>query len=411
MARSPKLDTKCPVLVFKARRDPMNYAALGIARTLGRVGVPVYALVEDNYTPVAKSRYIKKAFVWKSWPADRDAFVSVISTIGAMIGTPIVLFPIDDLAAISVAENASALIGRFLFPRVPPNLPRQMANKAAFYALCDKTEIPCGRSTVPRSFDDVREFVEHTTFPIVIKAAEQWSLVGKELHTRIIDHRETLFEIYKRVESEERSAMILQEYITGEDWIYHGYCNYETGQYLGFTGRKLLDYPKGAGSTAVGISRHNEALCSQAETLLRAIGYSGICDFDWRRDSRDGQYKILDANPRIGLNFQMFENTAGIDVVSALHLDLTRRKIERAPMIEGRLFVAEDLYLRSILRGIRPTPLAAEPSTPHLPNTRRLAWWSIDDPLPCLVVGIRIIFGAIKRRLIGIAGRLLRVQV
>lgn len=405
MVSSPKLDTKCPVLVFKASRDTMNYGALGIARTLGRLGVPVYALVEDGYTPVATSRYVKEAIVWESWPTDRDAFVNAISTIGATVGTPAILLPIDDLAAISVAENAPALIGRFLFPQLPAALPRQMANKAAFYELCGRTGIPCARSTVPRCFDEVREFVEHTTFPVVMKAAEQWNLVGNELYTRIIDNRETLFEIYKRVASEERSPMILQEYITGEDWIYHGYCNHDTGLYLGFTGQKLLDYPKGAGSTALGISRHNEVLCSQAKTLLRAIGYSGICDFDWRRDDRDGQYKILDCNPRIGLNFQMFENTAGIDVVRALHLDLTGREIEQAPMIEGRLFLAEHLYLRSVFRGARPTKLATEPTAPHLSSTRKLAWWSIDDPLPCLVAGMRLIFAAIRRRFNKVVGR------
>lgn len=400
MARSPKLDTKYSVLVFKASRDPMNYGAVGIARSLGRLGVPVYALVEDAYTPLATSRYIKRAFVWETWPADRDAFVNAISTIGATIGAPIVLFPIDDLAAISVAENAPALVGRFLLPQLPAALPRQMANKATFYVLCREMGIPCARSVVPRCFDDVRQFIDHTAFPIVMKAAEQWSLVGNKLYTRVIENRETLLEIYKLVQSEERSPMILQEYIPGEDWIYHGYSNHGTGLNLGFTGRKLLDYPKGAGSTALGISLHNEALCGEAETLLRAIGYSGICDLDWRRDKRDGQYRILDCNPRIGLNFQMFENTAGIDVVRALHLDLTGRKMDQAPMIEGRLFVAEHLYLRSVLRGERPSVLTTEPSAPPLIITRKLAWWSIDDPLPFVVMGMRVIFAAIVRRLI-----------
>ena len=66
---------------------------------------------------------------------------------------------------------------------------------------------------------------------------------------------------------------------------------------------------------------------------------------DWRLDKRDGQYKILDCNPRIGLNFRMFENdTAGIDVVRAQHLSLTGRSLDRAPMVQGHLLTVELLY-------------------------------------------------------------------
>jgi hypothetical protein len=256
--------------------------------------------------------------------------------------------------------------------------------------------LPGARSIIPKFEDDVRRFVLQTGFPIVIKAAEQWNPPSNRLRTSIVDSWETLSAVCKR---KERSPIILQEYIDGEDWIYNGYSNFEEELYLGFTGRRLLVHPKGTGATAIGLSLPNESLCAQAQTLLRAIRYSGICDLDWRRDSRDGQYTIIDCNPRIGLNFEMFENTAGIDVARALHLDLAGRKIERAPMIEGRLFVVEPFYLRSIFRGGRPDPYAANPLAPKLAITRKLAWWSIDDPLPFFVMGMRIVVEAIRRRM------------
>ena len=386
---------KYPVLIFKASRDPVNHGALGIARTLGRLGVPVYAIVEDAHTPLAACRYIQNVFVWKNWPADHDAFVSAISAIGAIIGRPTILYPIDDLAAISVAENASRLNGRFLFSQLSATLPRQMANKASFYALCNQMNLPCARSTIPKSDEDVRRFVLQTGFPIVIKPAEQWNT--NTLKTNIVHNWEMLSAVCK---PEQHSLIILQEYIDGEDWLYNGYSNFEKQLYLGFTGRRLLVHPKDTGSTAIGLSLANQSLCIQAQMLLRAICYSGICDLDWRRDIRDGQYKIIDCNPRIGLNFEMFENAAGIDVARALHLDLSGRKIERAPMIEGRLFIVEHLYLRSVIRGGCPDAHAANARAPALAITRKLAWWRIDDPMPFFVVGMRIGLAAIRRRII-----------
>ena len=332
-----------------------------------------------------------------------------MSRLREIIGHSTILIPMDDLSAISVAENAKALSRWFLFPQLAWDLPRQLANKASLYSLCVRLGIPCPRSVVPHSVDDVREFVDHSAFPIVMKPAEQWSLVNEQRYNPVVIHnRETLFEIYERCKRKETSAMILQQYIAGEDWIYHGYCNSETNSYLSFTGKKLLDYPAGAGSTAVGLSLHNEEFCSQAEFFLKAISYSGICDMDWRLDKRDGRYKILDYNPRIGLNFRMFETSAGIDVVRAQHLNLTGRSIRGSPMVEGRLLTVESLYFLSTIHGGRRSILRIDAFIDPLTVTRELAWWSSDDPLPFFVMGIRLMFRFIMGRLRRIIGYPLR---
>ena len=40
--------------------------------------------------------------------------------------------------------------------------------------------------------------------------------------------------------------------------------------------------------------------------FMQAIGYHGILDIGYRRDQRDGSYKVLDVNPRIGCTFRLF---------------------------------------------------------------------------------------------------------
>src|SRR5262249_33133935 len=172
-----------------------------------------------------------------------------------------------------------------------------------------------------------REFIRRATFPVVVKAAEPQRL-PKGARVFVAHTPEQLLAIYRRVETPEIPNLIFQEYIPqscSEDWIFHGYCNPSTDCFVAFTGEKLRSYPPFAGFTTLGVSSVNEQLSRQAEKLLRTIGYSGIMDIDYRLDKRDGQYKLLDFNPRIGANFRMFEDSAGIDVVRALHLDLTGR--------------------------------------------------------------------------------------
>jgi hypothetical protein len=126
---------------------------------------------------------------------------------------------------------------------------------------------------------------------------------------------------------------------------------------------------------------------------------------DWRQDERDGQYKIMDCNPRVGMNFRMFESTAGIDVVRAQHLDLTGRCIDDSKMIEDRLLIVESFYLLSSIRGGRRALTRRSGSDP-LPRSGELAWWSRDDKLPFFSVSPRFLFQTIRRTLQMLLSRL-----
>jgi predicted ATP-grasp superfamily ATP-dependent carboligase len=116
-----------------------------------------------------------------------------------------------------------------------------------------------------------------------------------------------------------------------------------------------------------------------ATAFIRGIGYRGIVDLDWRFDSRDGQYKLLDFNPRVGANFGMFETDTGIDVVRAMHLDLTGRPIPDGTMNEGQSLIVEHLDIASRLAARRERqPNASKAER----GKTRFSWLALDDPLP-----------------------------
>lgn len=393
----PELDVRYPALILKIGGGAIQHGALAVARTLGRCGVPVYAVVEDAFTPLGKTRYVKKAFVWKSCPTDSESFVKSMASMAEAIGRPAIVIPISDLSAVLVAENAASLAPRFLIPPVPPQLPRQLANKACLHGLCAQVGIPDPRSVVANSFEDVKAFAVGARFPVFVKALEQWHPIRKMVCTQLIRTRERLFDLCKNYDYEGAPRLMIQEYVPGEDWICHGYYNSQKNISLTFTGRKLRAHPPEMGATAVGLSVDNEALRSASEKLLKTLGYSGIIDMDWRRDEHDGQYKLVDSNPRVGQNFRMFGNGAGIDVVRAQHLDLSGRSIENAAPIEGRLFTVETFGLMAFFLGLPRGAPKQNPGEQLQIKSKELAWWSADDPVPFLMMSIRMVTRVLGR--------------
>ena len=399
MAMAPKIDASTPALILKTNATKLHHGALGVARTLGRLGVSVYATDADHLTPLAFSRHVKRAFAGRGWTVTLDGFAGTLRRIAERIEKPAVLFPMDDLSAVLVAEHAVQIEPAFIIPPVPPEVPRMLANKISLNSVCAKLEIPYPNTAIPTTVLTAQDFARRAAFPLVAKAADQWALLQGRFNAKIVHSLDELMWLCGSASRDQPPPMILQEYIHGEDWITHGYYNPQRGVYRTYTGRKLHAYPSDAGSTAVGISIDNPKLREQSERLLRAVGFAGIIDMDWRRDQRDGEYRLLDCNPRIGMNFRMFETEAAIDVARAQYLDLTGQALPNSPATNGRQFTVKSYYALSRLRSLGRGPGSEWPDA----TCREFAWWHRDDPLP-----VAAMWGRLMGRTFRSAARLTR---
>jgi D-aspartate ligase len=394
MATVHNFDKTVPALILKLGRYVIHHGAVGIARSLGRVGVPVYAIVEDRCTPLAVSRYTTGAFCRTSDSKAPEALLSDLRNIAERLGRRSVLVPTDDVAAVFIAEHQPDLEHTFILTRLPAGLPRRLCNKLELHKLCRKLGIPTPATMVPRSLDDVLAFIETAVFPVVLKAAEAHRLPNGAPSVAIARTPHELIAAYRLAESPHCANLILQEYIPrdAEDWIFHGYRNPGTDCLVAFTGRKLRSWPPFAGPTTLGVCQHNATLLKQSEDLLRPLEYAGIMDLDYRLDKRDGQYKLLDFNPRIGANFRMFEDASGLDVVQAMHLDLTGRGVKPEPATEGRTLLVESHDFFASVGYMRQGALTPKRWWHSLRGNTELAWFTADDPAPFFVMWFRLLF-------------------
>ena len=398
------LDRTVPALLVKIGRYPQHAGGVGVLRTLGRAGVPVYAMVEDRFTPAAVSRYAAGRFVRPTTGLEHpDALVDLLLAIGRSIGRRSVPVATDDEAALLLAEHADRLSEWFLLPQVPGTLPRRLADKGGLYRLCLEHGTPTPRSTAPSDHDELVAAGRDWGYPLVLKNLEAWTRLRSPAvqHTTVVyDERELLAACPPPGRA---LSVLLQECIPKEqavDWFTHLYCAADDSPPLVLTGLKVRSWPPDAGVTTRARAVDNPVLARQAAEFCRRIGYRGVADLDWRLDRRDGQYKLVDFNPRTGAQFRLLETVDGLDVVRGLHLDLTGRPLPRGPQASARSFGLGQLDLPSAAvwawqRRSLPTELLPRHGTER-------AWLCRDDPAPALAEAVR--FGGTVARWAGPAG-------
>jgi predicted ATP-grasp superfamily ATP-dependent carboligase len=389
------VETSTPVVVLRCGR----HGGLGITRSLGRLGVRVYNVDAGQWVPSFVSRYSAGKFVWDAETAAPEATIDQLEKISRELGGRPILIPTSDSLATLVARNRARLAGSFLFPSMPPELVTGLCSKKEMHYIARNAGIPTPDAAFPQSRAELLECLKTMTFPIMLKGVFGKSLeavTGKRMYK--VKSQEELLQIYDRAEDPSNPNLMLQEFIPGgEDsvWMFNGYFDAGGTCLLGMTGKKIRQYPAYTGLTSLGICLRNDVVDGQTRAFMKAVGYRGILDIGYRYDARDGQYKVLDVNPRVGATFRLFTGENGMDVIRALYLDLTGQPVESAPTPEGRKWLVEDCDLVSCIRYLRDGKLTVKEWIQSHRGVRETGIFAMDDPLPALWMGFRDLQGAL----------------
>ena len=377
--RGPRLDTEMPAVVLRVTEFPLQHGCLGVFRTLGRAGVPVHAVVAESNCPVARSRYVDRQILWQPHHGDTvDQLVERLNTFGQELGRRSLILCTGDDSALLTALRRADLEEYFVLPDVAPDLPTQLADKLTLEALCREHGVATPRSAVINTMSELEAALDDIEPPVVVKSVEPRGPARKVESTLLMRTRADMMDLVRTWK--EPFGVLIQQYLpdeSSEDWITHGYCGAEPGATVVFTGRKVRQWPAKGGSTAAAYVSDNQDLATIAADFCTRVGYRGIFDLDWRHDLRTGEYHLLDFNPRVGAQFRMFENDAGIDVARAMHLDLSGRTIPAGSPVDGERFIVEPWDLASLISDHnRSTRWPGGSGRP------RTAWLASDDMAP-----------------------------
>jgi D-aspartate ligase len=323
---------------------------LAAIRSLGRAGVRVLAVDHRPSALGFRSKYAER-LVSPDPFTDEHRFVNFLRALGE-----VVVFPTHDDSLNAVARFADDL--DVLTPFPDWELLERVQSKRA-----QLEQAAAAGLDIPAS--------DPGTFPVIVKPDR--SVEFKRRYKRQNFRCDTPAELERALERTEEFAPIVQELVPGGDDALYTVGSYldADGNALGvFCGRKLLQTPPGIGTCRVGEAVWVPEVVDAALTLLRAFGYRGVSQVEFKRDARDGRYKLMEINARLW-QWHGLASACGVDLPLIAYRDLTG---DISPDV--RMNLHGKRWAITLLPGERP----ALQRPPYVD-----AVFALDDPKPGLV--------------------------
>lgn len=369
-----------PVLIFGA-----HIAALGVLRVFARRGIPAY-VVDDTSNVIVRSRWYRSPGRTLAESSDSDALARYLESLPFPRA---VLIPCSDQWALAVAGLPAALRERFRASVSPREAVEQFVDKDRFRALVDRLDLPRPRTLLVREPGDLDRATDEDLANGFLKPTESHRH-NRRFGTKgfFVESRDAATRLVEQA-SAAGITFMLQEWIPGKPgrtFLIDGFVD-RAGEIRAMVARRRvrMDPPRLANTCSdVTIPIADVADCLPAlRTILAATDFRGIFNIEFKLDDRDGQFKVIEVNPRPFWLIGHIERT-GVDLPWMAYLDAQGLPIpEPAPYQIGRYGMYEIPDATAILRAW--TSLR-RPEGPVFASwgrgDRALFWWR--DPLPAV---------------------------
>lgn len=376
-------------------------AALSVTRSLGRAGVPVYAVGEAAWDPAAASRYCTE-FIdlggkenveerWLDWLERGPRGAAIL--------------PTSDEAVSLVARNRARLLDLGYRPfEANDRIALAMLDKAKTYVLAEKLGIPLPRIIPVRTGDDLDATVAELDFPVALKPLHSHLFAihfGPRKKVWVVYDRRELEETLERMDALDLEMLLTEIIPGGDDQIctYYTYVDSDGGEPLfHFTRNKIRQYPPHFGIGCYQVTRWMPDVAELAIRFLQGVGVRGFAAVEFKRSIRDGGWRLIECNHRFTTATELTRR-AGIDVGLFTYNRIVGRP---GPPVDSfregvRMWnVLEDT--RSFLESRRRGELSFVRWARSLLHRQHVPIFSWDDPKPSLIRQSRRL-GRLRRRI------------
>lgn len=375
-----------------------DYQGLGIVRSLGRAGIPVGVL--DDESSIA--RYSRYATFADRVPSLRDGkeTVEALMKLGRQRDLHRwVLYPTRDELVAILSQNRQELSQIFRVPTPYFETVKWLWDKRNTYGLAEKLGIPAPRTWYPRCEQDLDQIEGH--FPVAVKPAikEHFIYATKDKAWRA-DNLTQLRELFDRASQYiPVDEIMVQDLIPGDGSCQYAYCCFfkEGTSIASVEACRKRQHPLEFGRASTYVETVEVPLIEEySKRFLRAISYYGLVEVEYKRDPRDGQFRLLDVNGRTW-GYHTVGRQAGVDFPRLLFSDQLDQPV--APC-RGRAGVRWIRLLTDLPTGVVGMLSGQIPTQAYLRSLLQYdeeAVFSLDDPLPGMIEVALIPYLSMKR--------------
>jgi predicted ATP-grasp superfamily ATP-dependent carboligase len=304
--------------------------ALSAARSLGRMGVPVQAINEPRAF-VRHSRFCTPVDVPPGGAGANDVAAAWARFLLGPASDPLrgaALLACCDEAIELIVRHRAPLAARFRLDDSNPEAQLAMLDKLATYRAAEAAGVPTPRFWVAQTPGDLHAARHELVFPLIVKPRLSHvfeARSGKKLLiARDLAEAVAAFDAV----SATGSGALLVELIPGPDdrlCSYFTYLDADSRPLFHFTKRVIRRYPMLSGNGCYHVTDWIPDIGELANRLFRHVGLKGVANVEFKRDDRDGQFKLIECNARLTASDALIARS-GVDLAAFVYCRLVGRR-------------------------------------------------------------------------------------
>jgi len=375
-----------------------HYQGLGALKSLGEKGVPLCLL--DSELHIGRfSRYAKRFFKCPHIKYETSFLdcLKGLATEEKLHGW--VVFPTDDETVYVLSKHKTELEQYYRITTPHWNTTKYAYNKKLTYELAIELGISIPITYFPDNLEDISKF--DLSFPLVIKPAivkKFYNVTKRKVF--VANNEQELKDLYKQAcQVIPSSEILLQEYIPGGTEYQYSYCAmFKDGKALSsLIARRSRQHPMDFGHASTFVETVNiPQLEHIGRKFLNAIDYYGIAEVEYKQDPRDGQYKLLEVNPRIW-GWHTISRKAAVSLTYVLFEDIIGNRVSEDGFEEGVKWIRLSTDIPTGIREIIKGNMSFKDYMLSLRGKKEFAVLSIKDPLPIIMETLLLPYFLIKK--------------
>jgi predicted ATP-grasp superfamily ATP-dependent carboligase len=261
---------------------------LGIVRSLGRRGLEVYCGASDVSPALSSfSRYTIGSLIYPDPKKHPDLFKDFIHKTVNKLGIDIVI-PVGYNATVALSQAKNEL--KVKIPVSDFASISIAASKERTVTFAEMHRIPVPKTIIPASPSDSR--IADFEFPVVVKGVYESGFV------KYAYDQQTLKQYIDYIYGQQGVYPLIQEYIPGDNGFgFFALFNHGSPRAI-FMHKRIRMYPITGGQSTCAESIFEPRLLKYGETLLKALNWHGVAMVEFKKDVRDGEFKLMEINPK-----------------------------------------------------------------------------------------------------------------